>query len=64
MYEFTIALTACTRPVQNQAIQNPSMEEGNGHQVSPLSEKLLVTDGCWEKGSQLVSRVWPLGGYP
>lgn len=49
---FTAAWAASTRPIQDQTKQNGSMSGGRDHEVLWLSEKLLVRDGCWERGSQ------------
>lgn len=31
--------------------QNPSMEKGDGHDVSPPTKQLQVTDSYWERVS-------------
>lgn len=43
------------RSVQAQAKQNPCLEWGGGHEVSPLPENLLATGNCRERniGSSL-----------
>ena len=51
MDSWTHEVTACTRPVQAQSIQLPSMERmANGHKVLALAEKLLPSVSCQERG--------------
>lgn len=40
VYIRTHGVTACTKPLPAQYIQNRNMERGGGHKVSHLSEKL------------------------
>lgn len=48
----------CTRPVQAQARQNPSVE-GGGAEWARDSEELLASDHCWDR-DQFPSRssIW------
>lgn len=41
LYELTVTVTPHTRPVEGQAIPNPSREKGIGHKTLPLDLKLL-----------------------
>lgn len=43
----------CPRAVQDQGRQNPSMEKGGGHEVSPLVKGLGAIDNCMQKECQL-----------
>lgn len=58
-YELPEAIKACTRCVQNQARQNPSMKMGCRLDILPQDELLLVTDGCVEKESLFLQRYVP-----
>lgn len=41
LYELIVTVTPCTRPVEEQAIPNPSREKGIRHKTLPLDLKLL-----------------------
>lgn len=49
--ELTAAVAPCIRPVEDQSSPNPSPEWGElpCHELPPLSEALLATDGCWRR---------------
>lgn len=50
------------KTIRDQAKQNPILDRGIGHQGPPLTEELLATDGCLERESHFILRVWPLVG--
>lgn len=50
---YTSCTIAVSSYVQDQAIQNPSMERGSGPEVPSLAEELLVIDNFWERKSFL-----------
>ena len=49
-YELTAVETACTKPEQAQARQNPIMEKGDGQQAPPLAMELLTAGSFWNEG--------------
>lgn len=59
-------MTACTRPAQDQAIQNSNMSKGGRetHEVPVLFEEILAVD-CWGKKRPFSSGMLahgPVGG--
>lgn len=54
--ELTAAMTADTRPGQDQARQNTSMDGGGVHKAPPLAEKLWVVDVSWRKEQSIFFR--------
>lgn len=40
--------------------KTPAWREELGYKVSPLTEKLLGDDSCWERENQFSLRAWPL----
>lgn len=44
-------------PEQGQAVSNPSIDGGRAHGDPLLVEELLVTEGCWGRGSHFSSRI-------
>lgn len=55
-YELTAVETACIRPEQAQARQNPIMEKEDEPQAPPLAVELLTTGRCQEKGESILSQ--------
>lgn len=45
-YEFTVIVTACTRPGQAQTRKYLNMEIGSSLKVLPLAKKLLAVNDC------------------
>ena len=53
--ELTIIVTACTRPEQDQARQNPSVDGRGDREVLSQAEELLVIERSSEWESQFSS---------
>lgn len=55
-----MVMTACTRPVQAEAGQQPSMARDIGHKVPPLAQGLLAAHNCLERKNKfsLGSDLW------
>lgn len=47
--ELTAVVTACWRPVQEEARQNSGMEGGGSHEVSSVTKELLEIYDCWKR---------------
>lgn len=60
-YEFTRVVTACTRTVQDQNRQIPSMDRtGSRHSWTlTLSKRTIAFHSCWEKTNQFSLMLWP-----
>lgn len=54
----TLARTVCTRLVQAQVSQSSRLDGGGAHEVPPLAEELLASDGCWGREA---SCLWVCG---
>lgn len=57
-------MTACIRPSQDQAKQNPSMGGRGAHEAQILSVKVLAVNDLWSRKSQTSLGLYLLRGYP
>lgn len=58
------AVAGYPRPVQGQAGQNPSTNEGGAYEIPLLPEELPAVDCCWGRRNQLPTTTHPLWSYP